>query len=65
MIGNHGGTLGLAVNFCPKWIHFYLATDMLVARHTPQFLPISATEMNLTLGIGIPFGLPGIRGGQD
>lgn len=65
VIGNRGGTLGLAVNFCPKWIHFYLATDLLVARHTPQFLPVGATEMNLTVGIGIPFGRVGIRAGQE
>ncbi len=56
VIGNRGNAVGLALNLCPNWINFFVATDMLIAKHTPQWLPISHTTMNLTLGIGVPIG---------
>ena len=39
-----------------SWINFFLATDMLICSHTPQFLPVTSTSMNVTLGIGVPIG---------
>lgn len=56
VIDNRGGAVGLALNLCPNWINFYLATDMLLTKHTPQFVPIRQSNMNFTLGIGIPIG---------
>ena len=40
VIGNNGGALGLALNLCPGWINFFVATDVLMAKHTPQWIPI-------------------------
>ena len=56
MIDNRGGAVGLALNLNPSWINFYLATDIVTAKHTPQFIPIKQSIMNVTLGIGVPIG---------
>lgn len=55
-LNNQGHALGLAINACPNWINFFIATDMLVCKHTPQFLPVKSTTMNVTVGIGVPIG---------
>ena len=56
VIDNRGGAVGLALNLCPNWINFYLATDVLTSKHTPQWVPIKQSSMNVTLGLGIPIG---------
>ena len=56
VLDNRGGAVGLGLNLCPSWINFYLATDILTTRHTPQWLPIRQSTMNFTLGIGVPIG---------
>ena len=57
VIDNRGGAVGLALNLCPNWINFYLATDVLTSKHTPQWVPIKQSSMNVTLGLGIEGGL--------
>ena len=54
VIDNRGGAVGLALNLCPNWINFYLATDVLPSKHTPQWDPIKQSSMNVTIGQGIP-----------
>ena len=56
VIDNRGGAVGLGLNLCPNWINFYLATDVLTSKHTPQWVPIKQSSMNVTLGLGIPIG---------
>lgn len=56
VIDNRGGAVGLALNLCPNWINFFIATDMLVSKHTPQWIPIKQSMMNVTLGLGVPIG---------
>ncbi len=56
-----GNSLGLAINVCPSWINFYVATDLLLAKHTPQWIPIKSTSFNVTVGLGIPIGKRGMR----
>ena len=56
VIDNRGGAVGLALNLCPSWINFFIATDMLVSKHTPQWIPIKQSTMNVTLGLGVPIG---------
>ena len=36
VIDNRGGAVGLALNLCPNWINFYLATDVLTSKHSPH-----------------------------
>lgn len=62
VIDNRGHAVGLALNLCPSWINFFVATDLLLARHTTQFVPIKQNVMNVTLGLGVPLGPRSRRG---
>lgn len=55
-VGTGGGAFGLALNLNPNWINFFIATDVLTAKHTPQWMPIKQKSMNITLGLGVPIG---------
>lgn len=55
-LNNRGHGVGFALNACPNWINFFVATDILLGEHTPQFLPVHASSMNVTVGIGVPIG---------
>ena len=56
VIDNRGGAVGLALNLCPSWINFFIATDVVTAKHTPQWIPVKQSMMNVTLGLGVPIG---------
>ncbi len=56
VIDNRGGAFGLALNLNPSWINFFIATDVLTTKHTPQWLPVKQSAMNITLGLGVPIG---------
>lgn len=59
-----GGSFGLALNLCPGWIHFFVATDLATAKFTPQYIPIGQRTMNVTFGLGFPLGPKGLRAGK-
>lgn len=63
VLDNRSGAVGLAMNLSPGWINFFVGTDMLLSYHTPQWVPIKQSTMNLTFGLGIPIGKRGERGG--
>ncbi len=57
MLNGRGKTVWFALNLCPRWINFFIATDVLVGKHTPDyFLPINRASINVTFGLGIPIG---------
>lgn len=56
-----GGSLGLALNLCPGWINFFVATDLATAKFTPQYVPVRQRSMNVTFGLGFPLGKRGLR----
>lgn len=60
-INNRGGAVGLALNICPKGFNLFVATDMLLSRKTPQWIPISQSNVNVTFGLGINIGKKGLR----
>lgn len=60
-LDNRGNAFGLGVNFNPGAINFYLATDMLLAKKTKQWVPIKQSYMNFTFGVGVPIGKWGKR----
>lgn len=47
-------TFGLALNFSPSWINFFIGTDYMLTKVTPQMLPINATAMNVYFGLSVP-----------
>lgn len=60
-IDNKAGAVGLALNFSPSWINFYVATDVLLTKKTTQFVPIKQSLMDFTVGLAIPLGRRGHR----
>lgn len=47
-------TLGMALNFTPSWINFFIGTDYIFTKVTPQFMPINVRAVNAYLGLSIP-----------
>jgi Family of unknown function (DUF5723) len=50
-------TYGIALNFTPKWINFFIGSDYMFTKVTPQFLPVSGSAANMYMGISIPLNL--------
>ena len=59
--GGRGNSLGLALNFCPGWINFFVGTDLTAARFSPQFIPVDRRAAHVTFGLGFPLGKRGLR----
>ena len=47
---------GMALNISPRGFNFFVATDLLVNRLNPQFIPIDRTRMNVMTGMSFSFG---------
>ena len=60
-LDNKGHSVGLAFNLCPGFINLFVATDVLLSRKTPQWVPISQSNMNVTFGLAVPLGSRGVR----
>ncbi len=53
----HGyNTFGFALNFSPKGFNFFLGTDYMVTRITPQGVPIHNKGFNVCMGMSIQVG---------
>ncbi len=61
LAAGRGHSLGLALNLCPGWINFFVATDLATARFTPQYIPVRQRSANVTFGLGFPLGKRGLR----
>lgn len=60
-VNNSGSAVGLGLNLCPGWINFFVATDMLLSKKTPQWLPVKQSNINFTFGLGVPIGKRSLR----
>ena len=60
-LGNDNTAAGIALNICPGFINFFVATDLLLCKKTPQWIPIHQGNANITFGLGVPIGRPGER----
>lgn len=47
-------TFGLALNMSPGWINFFIGSDYMITKVTPQCIPISSSALNLHFGLAIP-----------
>lgn len=47
-------SLGLALNFHPAWINFFVGTDYMVSRVSTQRIPLGQKVLNYYMGISIP-----------
>lgn len=61
ILDNEASAVGLALNICPGWINLFVGTDILLSKKTPQWIPISQNNFNITFGLGIPVGRCGTR----
>ena len=59
--GGDNTAAGLALNICPGFINFFVGTDLLLCKKTPQWIPIHQSNMNFTFGLGVPIGRKGER----
>ena len=51
----HGyNTLGWALNLAPSWINFFIGTDYMFTKVTPQFVPVKQKAVNVYFGLGVP-----------
>lgn len=61
VIDNKASAVSLALNLCPSWINFYIATDVLLNKHIAYMIPDRGTKANVTFGLAIPIGPRGER----
>ena len=52
----YGTSLGWMINFHPVGFNFFIGSDHMITRVTPQFLPVNEFNSHITLGINIPIG---------
>lgn len=58
---NGSNTLGLAANFSPCWFNLYIATDIITAEKSSQYIPIDQSAMNVSLGLAFSIGKRSLR----
>ena len=49
---------GVAMNFSPKWINIFIASDYVVPKINHQYLPIDKFDLNLSVGVSFILGKP-------
>lgn len=57
-LSNFGPNWGWVLNFCPRGFNFFVGTDYMVTRITPQGIPTKNATVNLNLGFNVPMGGP-------
>lgn len=50
LLGKNANRYGLALNFSPRWINLYVASDYITPKLNSSFLPISGESANISLG---------------
>jgi len=49
---------GVAMNYSPKWINIFIASDYVVPKINRQYLPIDKFDLNVSVGISFSLGKP-------
>lgn len=49
-------TFGLALNFSPSWINFFVGTDYMLTKINAESIPVSSSAVNAYFGISVPIG---------
>lgn len=47
-------TYGLALNFSPCWINFFVGSDYMLTKVSSEFVPVKSTAADFYLGISVP-----------
>lgn len=51
-----GTSWGWMFNFHPGWTSFFIGSDYMISRVTPQFIPVNDINYHITFGINMPLG---------
>lgn len=57
-LSNYGPNWGWVLNLCPRGFNFFIGTDHMVTRLTPQYIPTKNATVNLNFGLNVPMGGP-------
>ena len=55
-VSTYGTTWGWMFNFHPKLISFFVGSDYMITKVTPQYLPVNNMNGHITIGINKPLG---------
>lgn len=47
---------GAVINFCPKFLNFFVGLDYMLWNVSPQFIPLSAFAPRVSFGLSVPLG---------
>ena len=51
-----GTSWGWMFNFHPGWTSFFIGSDYMISKVTPQFIPVNDLNYHLTIGFNMPLG---------
>ena len=51
-----GKSWGWMFNFHPGWTSFFIGSDYMISKVTPQFIPVNDLNYHLTIGVNMPLG---------
>ena len=52
----YGTSWGWMFNFHPGWTSFFIGSDYMISKVTPQFIPVNDLNYHITFGINMPLG---------
>ena len=55
-ISSFGSSLGWVLNFHPNGFNFFIGTDHMITKVTPQYVPVGNANANVSLGFNITWG---------
>ncbi len=55
-INNFGSSLGWVLNFHPNGFNFFIGTDHMITKVTPQFVPVGNANANVSVGFNVVWG---------
>ncbi len=55
-ISSFGSSLGWVLNFHPNGFNFFIGSDHMITKVTPQYVPVGNANMNVCLGFNITWG---------
>ena len=54
--GSYGTSLGWVLNFHPAGINFFIGSDYMITKVTPQYIPIDNLNSHITFGLNLALG---------
>ena len=55
-ISSFGSSLGWVLNFHPSGFNFFIGTDHMITKVTPQYVPVGNANANVSMGFNITWG---------